>query len=159
MWHLSRKPIFAALMMTLIASCGHAAKNRGSREFYNSQMKCTSMTDPNCLGQGGARIQIPLGTGTLKALTGRCEMVAEDAEAPKPCEGVSLVFRSSHEGQERAAIVKGFSFKVENLAEDTYQVKALTVDNQELETEAKDTLSNPSSGQNVKIRVRAKPRP
>lgn len=159
MLHLTRDSIFAALTIAILSSCGHVARNRGSRDFHNVQMKCTSMTDPNCLGQGGARIQIPLGSGTLKALTGRCEMVAEDADTPKPCEGVSLVFRSSHEGQERAATVKGFSFKVENLAEDTYDVKALTVDNQELETETKDASSNPSSGQNVKIRVRAKPRP
>jgi hypothetical protein len=136
--------------------CQHVEKNRNDG-YVPAQLECPTPTDPTCMGQAVAGVQIPIPTKGKKArsVTGRCELYIPGEKYPRPCSGIKIVARAVRENEVRDVVVDGNTFRVQDLNSDSYRIEAVSPDF-ELATDSPLQLT---PGQNIKIRViRTKPR-
>lgn len=137
--------------------CAHIDKGHRNDGYTPAQIACPVPTDPTCVGEATAGIQIPIRERATASnpladdhtIVGRCEMYVGDEQTPRPCNQLKLVARSTRNNEARAIVVDGFTFRAANLAGDSYRIESVSPDF-EVISDAKPL----SPGQNVKIRVK-----
>lgn len=116
----------------------------------------------DCLGSATVNISIPLPQKRDKSqpasssgIFGECEMEIIGESGTRPCSDIKLIVRSSREKQvqERVAVFDGGKFRFEDLTHTSYNLEAVSP---KYEVSPVSKVVNP--GQNVKIRVKVKPR-
>lgn len=117
--------------------------------------QCVTSTDSACTGTATVGVSIPIPSKNVKKrIAGECEMSVVGEKGFRPCSDIKLVARSVQENEVRDAVFDGKTFRFEDLNHPTYKLEAVS---QKYEVSTDTKVLNP--GQNVKIRVKVKPRP
>ena len=138
------KLLILLAVFVLFQTTSHADKS------IPAAQQCVTSTDSACTGQATVGVSIPL---DKKKIVGECEMVVFGENGSRPCSDIRLIARSAREGDVRTAVFDGAKFRFEDMNQPAYNLEAVS-HKYEVSTETK--VLNP--GQNVKIRVKVKPR-
>jgi hypothetical protein len=149
------------LLLATVVGCKSTVEKNANNDSLPLRTDRTNELDPNWIGESSAMVQVPLpqkpSKGAMKpenSIVGHCEMMVVGESKPKPCNDIRLIVRSSRENEVRTAVIDGYNFKINDLNKTNYGLEA-TSPNYDITTDTKEL----SPGQDVKIRVNAKPRP